>query len=114
MGVAGSAPRSGRGGRRFKSYHSDQYLAEISQHSATPCATPCVRAADDRATDGFGYLLSRQAIAALACIIVVLGGSANRGDAATRFVNFDDVRGAKISVLGIVENRAALFGPIST
>jgi hypothetical protein len=23
MGVAGSAPRSGRGGRRFKSYHSD-------------------------------------------------------------------------------------------
>src|ERR1700730_4484629 len=24
----GSAPRSGRGGRRFKSCHSDQYLAE--------------------------------------------------------------------------------------
>jgi hypothetical protein len=36
-----SAPRSGRGGRRFKSCHSDHYLAENSKHSATPCATPC-------------------------------------------------------------------------
>jgi hypothetical protein len=31
-------PRSGRGGRRFKSCHSDQYLADIQIRHATPCA----------------------------------------------------------------------------
>jgi hypothetical protein len=36
----GSAPRSGRGGRRFKSCHSDHDLAEISRQSATPCEQP--------------------------------------------------------------------------
>jgi hypothetical protein len=41
-------PRSGRGGRRFKSCHSDQYLAEISKYSATPCATPCAYVGFDR------------------------------------------------------------------
>jgi hypothetical protein len=35
----GSAPRSGRGGRRFKSYHSDQYLAEIPTSTGTGCGT---------------------------------------------------------------------------
>jgi hypothetical protein len=35
------APRSGRGGRRFKSCHSDQYLPDNSGCFATPCATPC-------------------------------------------------------------------------
>jgi hypothetical protein len=32
---SGSAPRSGRGGRRFKSCHSDQHLAEFSSRFAT-------------------------------------------------------------------------------
>ena len=36
----GRAPRSGRGGRRFKSCHSDQHLAVIHDPCATPCATP--------------------------------------------------------------------------
>jgi hypothetical protein len=36
----GSAPRSGRGGRRFKSCHSDHYLADTYDLFATPCATP--------------------------------------------------------------------------
>ena len=36
--VAGSAPRSGRGGRRFKSYHSDQYLAGVPTSSANGSA----------------------------------------------------------------------------
>ncbi len=31
----GRAPRSGRGGRRFKSCHSDQFLAALSSNSAT-------------------------------------------------------------------------------
>jgi hypothetical protein len=35
----GSAPRSGRGGRRFKSCHSDHYLAEIESAIATGSAT---------------------------------------------------------------------------
>ena len=35
----GSAPRSGRGGRRFKSCHSDQHLAKIESVSATESAT---------------------------------------------------------------------------
>jgi hypothetical protein len=35
----GSAPRSGRGGRRFKSYHSDQHLAEIPTSTGTDCGT---------------------------------------------------------------------------
>ena len=35
----GSAPRSGRGGRRFKSCHSDHYLREIPSRSATASAT---------------------------------------------------------------------------
>ena len=34
----GSEPRSGRGGRRFKSCHSDQHLAEFSSRFATGCA----------------------------------------------------------------------------
>src|SRR5438270_13800642 len=33
----GRAPRSGRGGRRFKSCHSDQYLAEIMTLPGTDC-----------------------------------------------------------------------------
>ena len=36
---SGSAPRSGRGGRRFKSCHSDHYLAEIETTFATGFAT---------------------------------------------------------------------------
>src|SRR5436190_24062295 len=36
---SGSAPRSGRGGRRFKSCHSDQYLAHIADRIATGSAT---------------------------------------------------------------------------
>jgi hypothetical protein len=32
-------PRSGRGGRRFKSCHSDQYLAEIETLAGTDCGT---------------------------------------------------------------------------
>src|SRR5207253_2083735 len=35
----GSAPRSGRGGRRFKSCHSDQYLAQFGTATATDIAT---------------------------------------------------------------------------
>jgi hypothetical protein len=35
----GSAPRSGRGGRRFKSCHSDQHLAEIPTSTGTDCGT---------------------------------------------------------------------------
>ena len=35
----GRAPRSGRGGRRFKSCHSDQYLAHFPNGSATGYAT---------------------------------------------------------------------------
>ena len=35
----GSAPRSGRGGRRFKSCHSDQHLADLLAKSATTRAT---------------------------------------------------------------------------
>jgi hypothetical protein len=38
---SGSAPRSGRGGRRFKSCHSDQYLAEIPKFPGTDCGTDC-------------------------------------------------------------------------
>src|SRR5882672_2661136 len=34
----GRAPRSGRGGRRFKSCHSDQYLAQIPTRAAKGCA----------------------------------------------------------------------------
>ena len=34
-----AAPRSGRGGRRFKSCHSDQHLAENSTRRATDYAT---------------------------------------------------------------------------
>ena len=34
-----SLPRSGRGGRRFKSCHSDQYLAEFEIAAATDIAT---------------------------------------------------------------------------
>ena len=34
----GSEPRSGRGGRRFKSCHSDQHLAEFFSRFATVCA----------------------------------------------------------------------------
>ena len=37
--VAGSAPRSGRGGRRFKSCHSDQHLAEIKTFIGTDSGT---------------------------------------------------------------------------
>ena len=33
------APRSGRGGRRFKSCHSDQHLAEIKMLTGTDCGT---------------------------------------------------------------------------
>ncbi len=33
------APRSGRGGRRFKSCHSDQHSAYKSESTATPCAS---------------------------------------------------------------------------
>jgi hypothetical protein len=39
QGEPDSAPRSGRGGRRFKSCHSDQHLAEISKVSGTDCGT---------------------------------------------------------------------------
>src|SRR5580692_1199053 len=35
----GRAPRSGRGGRRFKSYRSDQYLASPVSSTATDYAT---------------------------------------------------------------------------
>jgi hypothetical protein len=35
----GRAPRSGRGGRRFKSCHSDQYLAKIKMLAGTDCGT---------------------------------------------------------------------------
>jgi hypothetical protein len=38
--VAASAPRSGRGGRRFKSCHSDQHLAEDPKRPANPSANP--------------------------------------------------------------------------
>ena len=37
---SGRAPRSGRGGRRFKSCHSDQYLADTFGFPAIACATP--------------------------------------------------------------------------
>src|ERR1700730_3118110 len=37
--AVGSAPRSGRGGRRFKSCHSDQGLAEIPTSTGTDCGT---------------------------------------------------------------------------
>src|SRR5260370_19505343 len=36
---AGSAPRSERGGRRFKSCHSDQYLADFQLLPGTDCGT---------------------------------------------------------------------------
>ena len=36
---SGSAPRSGRGGRRFKSCHSDQHLAKILALTGTDCGT---------------------------------------------------------------------------
>jgi Type IV secretory system Conjugative DNA transfer len=35
----GRLPRSGRGGRRFKSCHSDQHLAEIKTLTGTDCGT---------------------------------------------------------------------------
>src|SRR5712671_986682 len=35
----GRAPRSGRGGRRFKSCHSDQHLAKIKMLAGTDCGT---------------------------------------------------------------------------
>ena len=38
----GSAPRSGRGGRRFKSCHSDQHLADFQTRFATGYATAWV------------------------------------------------------------------------
>jgi len=37
--TGGTSPRSGRGGRRFKSCHSDQYLAEFHQSSGTDYGT---------------------------------------------------------------------------
>jgi hypothetical protein len=36
---SGSAPRSGRGGRRFKSCHSDQHLADSRLLTVTGCVT---------------------------------------------------------------------------
>src|SRR5260370_41514749 len=38
-GHNGGAPRSGRGGRRFKSCHSDQHLAENETLTGTDCGT---------------------------------------------------------------------------
>jgi hypothetical protein len=38
-GLAGSAPRSGPAGRRFKSCRSDQHLAEIPTSTGTDCGT---------------------------------------------------------------------------
>src|SRR5216683_7749384 len=40
---SGSEPRSGRGGRRFKSCHSDHHLAKIS----ACCANGCAKASRD-------------------------------------------------------------------
>src|SRR5207245_10339783 len=36
---SGSEPRSGRGGRRFKSCHSDHHLAQITTFTGTECRT---------------------------------------------------------------------------
>ena len=36
---SGSEPRSGRGGRRFKSCHSDHHLAQITTFTGTDCGT---------------------------------------------------------------------------
>jgi hypothetical protein len=36
---SGSAPRSGRGGRRFKSCHSDHHLADINMRASVAAAT---------------------------------------------------------------------------
>jgi hypothetical protein len=38
-----SAPRSGRGGRRFKSCHSDQHLAKLPVPSGTTSGTDTLR-----------------------------------------------------------------------
>jgi hypothetical protein len=40
--VAGSAPRSERGGRRFKSYHSDQHLADFPDPLPTDIPTETI------------------------------------------------------------------------
>jgi hypothetical protein len=45
---AASAPRSGRGGRRFKSCHSDQHLAEIQTSTGTDCGTVSLRRSGDQ------------------------------------------------------------------
>ena len=42
QGASSYTPRSGRGGRRFKSCHSDQYLAEIQELRGTVCGTVSV------------------------------------------------------------------------
>jgi hypothetical protein len=52
--VHDSAPRSGRGGRRFKSCHSDQHLADPETASPTVCPT-----------DIFVERVSRRALARL-------------------------------------------------
>jgi hypothetical protein len=59
---SGSAPRSGRGGRRFKSCHSDQYLAEINSHPAKGSAkTSRGTALEHFDVDYIARFLARQA-----------------------------------------------------
>jgi hypothetical protein len=48
QGKAIRAPRSGRGGRRFKSCHSDQNLAQSTEHSGTDIGTETSRAGTAR------------------------------------------------------------------
>jgi hypothetical protein len=74
---SGSAPRSGRGGRRFKSCHSDQHLAdsrlptvtgyvtetqpERATHRTPPVYVRCARTRSDASIEGNASLISHAA-----------------------------------------------------
>jgi hypothetical protein len=52
---SGSAPRSGRGGRRFKSCHSGQHLADSRLRTVTGCVTDTPPERATHRNPGFGY-----------------------------------------------------------
>jgi hypothetical protein len=80
--VSRSAPRSGRGGRRFKSCHSDHDLAEISRYPAAPW----VRRGTDRIcrTPSSRFRIGKRPSQAYASAIAVGAG----------YTTYDDLRAA--------------------
>jgi hypothetical protein len=59
QGWSGNGPRSGRGGRRFKSCHSDQHLASSETSIPTVSPTDTTRESDAGAYRGSGGMVHR-------------------------------------------------------